>query len=289
MFLQQIANGVALGCVYSLIAVGFTMVFSVIEIINFSHGAVFMLGAYLGLTFLDLGLIPALVLSVVSMTVIGVLVEKLTIYPLRRAGASRVIFLVSTLGVLTCLTGAAELIWGTDARAFRLPFEIRIFEFWNVTVSVLEIVILAVTVASMLSLHIFLRRFKTGRAIRAVNENPKAASAVGVNIDKIISLNFAIGSALGALGGLLVGVYYGSIHPSISFGAGIKGFIAAVLGGMGSVPGAALGGLALGLAETFGGSYVSFQYRDAIAFVLLISILIVRPSGLLGLRSVQKV
>lgn len=289
MLLQQITNGLSLGCVYSLIAVGFTMVFSVIEIINFSHGAVFMLGAYLGLTFLGLGLAPALVVSVASMTLVGVLLEKLTIYPLRRAGASRVIFLVSTLGVLTCLTGAAEIIWGTDARAFHLPFAVASFEVWNVTVSTLDIAILATTVAAIVALQTFLHRSKTGRAIRAVNENARAARTVGVNVDRVISLNFAIGSALGALGGLLVGVYYGSLHPSMSFSAGIKGFIAAVLGGMGSVPGAALGGIALGLAETLGGSYVSFQYKDAIAFVLLIAMLVVRPSGLLGSRSIQKV
>lgn len=289
MLLQQITNGLSLGCVYSLIAVGFTMVFSVIEIINFSHGAVFMLGAYLGLTFLGLGLAPALVLSVASMTLVGVLLEKLTIYPLRRAGASRVIFLVSTLGVLTCLTGAAEIIWGTDARALHLPFAVASFEVWNVTVSTLDIAILATTVAAIVALQTFLHRSKTGRAIRAVNENARAARTVGVNVDRVISLNFAIGSALGALGGLLVGVYYGSLHPSMSFSAGIKGFIAAVLGGMGSVPGAALGGIALGLAETLGGSYVSFQYKDAIAFVLLIAMLVVRPSGLLGSRSIQKV
>lgn len=289
MLLQQLANGIALGCVYSLIAVGFTMVFSVIEVVNFSHGAVFMLGAYLGLTFLSFGIVPAMALSMVIMAVVGALLEKATIYPLRRAGASRVVFLVSTLGVLTCLTGVAEIVWGTDVLAFRLPSQPRLLEFGSVTVSTLELVILAVTLVAMAGLQMLLYRSKVGRAIRAVNENPRAASAVGVNVDRIISLNFVIGSSLGALGGVLVGVYYGSLHPSISFGAGIKGFVAAVLGGMGSVPGAVLGGLALGMAETLGGGYVSFRYKDAIAFILLIVMLVFRPSGFLGLPMNQKV
>lgn len=289
MVLQQFLNGLALGSVYALIAVGFTMVFSVIEIINFSHGAIFMLGGFIGLTLMGLGFLPSLFLTMLATAIIGIIVEKITIFPLRKRKANRVILLVSTLGTLIALSGLAELIWSTDPKAYPPPFQIPFFELFGARISSLNLTIFGIGLLTMLLLHLFLSKLKVGKAIRAANQNAKAASLLGINIDRMISIIFAIGSAIGALGGILVGIYFGTIHPSVGVMAGLKGFIAAVLGGMGSVPGAAAGGIILGMAEIFGGGYISFEYQNAIAFIILVFILIFKPTGILGVGMSEKV
>lgn len=287
--LQQFLNGLALGSVYALIAVGFTMVFSVIEIINFSHGAIFMFGGFLGLTLMGVGFLPSLFLTMLATAIIGMLVEKITIFPLRKRKANRTIMLVSTLGTLIAMSGLAELIWSTDPRAYPAPFKVPFIDLFGARVSSLNFAIFGIALFTMLFLHLFLSKLKVGKAIRAANQNAKAASLLGINIDLMISIIFAIGSAIGALGGVLVGIYFGTIHPSIGVMAGLKGFIAAVLGGMGSVPGAAVGGIILAMAENFGGGYISFEYQNAIAFVILVLILIFKPTGLLGVGMSEKV
>lgn len=293
MLEQQLVNGLALGSVYALIAVGFSLVFSILEIINFSHGSLVMMGVFvslaLGLAVPGLGFVGVAILTMLVIALLGVLVERVAVAPLRHKGAERSLALVSTLGAAILLEAFAQLVWGADVRNYPLSLPQGVVELGSARITYTEIVIVALSAFLMVGLQLLVRFTRWGRAIRATAQNPTAAALMGININQTVRWVFAIGSALAAVAGMLMGVYYNYAHPSMGFAPGIKGFVAAVLGGMGSVLGAGLGGILLGMAEVLGGSYISFAYQDAIAFAILILIFLIRPQGILGTRIKEKV
>jgi branched-chain amino acid transport system permease protein len=300
VFLQQFLNGLTLGSVYALIALGYTMVYGILELINFAHGEIYMLGAYLaiillgfftaiGLTAysLPLSLVLTLLLTVIFCASYGFTIEKVAYRPLRNA--SRLSPLISAIGVSIFLQNYVMLTQGATDKVFPSFFGGAGFTFLSTRITWLQAVIILGSAGIMLMLHVFIRRTKTGRAMRAIAQDRVMASLLGVNIDRIISITFIIGSGLAAVAGMMVAMYYGLVNYYIGYSAGIKAFTAAVLGGIGSIPGAMLGGILLGLIESLGAGYISSEYKDAYAFIILIVILLIKPEGLLGKRLEEKI
>lgn len=283
MFLQQTLNGLSIGSIYALIALGYTMVYGILGFINFAHGDLFMLGAYIGfalVSFLHMNLVLALVLAMLLTGVVGIIVERVAYRPLRRA--ERLAPMISSIGVSVALQTGVMLVFGPQTERYPIEYEFKLIEIAGTRISILQIIILLVSIVLMFGLHLLVHRTGIGTAMRATAENFEAAGLMGISTDSVISLTFFFGSSLGAAAGVLVGVYYNAIFPHMGLLAGIKAFIAAVLGGIGSIQGAMLGGFILGLAEIYATSYLASSWRDAIAFALLIIILLVRPTGLLG-------
>src|SRR3989338_8409323 len=293
MFLQQIINGLTVGGVYALIALGYTLVYGVLELINFAHGEIYMLGAYLGIIFIGiftaagftqhslfLSFLFTFILSIFFCCAYGFTVEKLAYKPLRNA--SRLNPLISAIGVSIFLQNYVMLTQGATDKVFPHIIPTTKIEFFNVTMTTLQLFIIMASLLLMAMLHLFIMKTKTGKAMRAVAQDKVMASLLGINIDRIISVTFVIGSGLAAAAGIMVAMYYGLVNYSIGYIVGIKAFTAAVLGGIGSVPGAMLGGLILGLIESLGAGYLSSEYKDAYAFIVLILILLIKPTGLLG-------
>jgi branched-chain amino acid transport system permease protein len=292
--LQQLINGLALGAIYALIALGYTMVYGVLRFINFAHSDVFMVGAFAGYYLaraLPGGSIAAGIVVLLGAMAIcalfGVIIEKLAYRPLR--GRSTLTVLITAIGVSLLLQNLGQRIFGPNPRSFPTLFPVHQFHVGGVVVSSSQILVFAVAIVLLFALRYIVQHTRIGTAMRALSFNPVAASLVGINNDRVISFTFALGSALAAAGGILYASNYPSIDPLMGTLPGMKAFVAAVLGGIGNIAGAALGGLALGLVETtvvgFGGS----TYRDAVAFAVLILILLLRPEGLLGKRVTEKV
>lgn len=291
-FLQQVINGVSLGSIYALIALGYTMVYGIIRLINFAHGDVYMVGAYVGffaITILDMTFIPALVTSMFCCSVLGVVIERFAYKPLRNS--ARIAALITAIGVSLLLEYGGMLIVSPQPRAFPEVYPMSQIEFFNGDVSITnyQVLIFAVTIFLMLLLHYIVHRTKIGKAMRAVSFDRETALLMGINVNTTISATFAIGSALAAAAGVLVGLYYTSITPLMGIIPGLKAFVAAVLGGIGSIPGAAVGGLLMGIIEAMVSGYWSSTLRDAVAFGILILILIVKPSGIFGTNVREKV
>lgn len=290
MFIQQLINGVILGSTYALIALGYTMVYGIIELINFAHGEIYMFGAFTALVLFTTCQVPfflAFFLAMILAALLGITVEYLAYRPLRRS--SRLAALISAIGVSIFLQNLALLIMGAKPNVFPSPFEPKVYQNAFVTISRVEIIILLSSFVLMLGLTFFIQKTRIGKAMRATAQDKDTASLMGINIDMIITVTFAIGSALGAAAGVMVGIYFRTVTPMMGLMPGLKGFVAAVLGGIGNIPGAMLGGIILGVAEVMGAAYISSQYRDAVAFSLLIIVLILKPSGLLGRFAQEKV
>lgn len=304
MFLQQLVNGLTVGSVYALIALGYTMVYGILELINFAHGEIYMLGAYLGIiavaaaTSLGLGGFPVLLLILAFVFAMafsaswGVTIERLAYRPLRQA--PRLAPLITALGVSIFLQNFVMVTQGTRDKVFRLtqhsiPLTSGSITFGNAQVSYVQVMIVGTAVLLMVLLSLFIGKTKLGKAMRATAQDQKMASLVGIDINRVISVTFLLGSALGAAAGVMVALYYGLVNFFIGYIAGIKAFTAAVLGGIGNVPGAMLGGIVLGLVESFGAGYISSEYKDVFAFAILVIFLIFRPQGLLGERVSEKV
>lgn len=300
MFTQQLINGLVLGSVYALIALGYTMVYGILQLINFAHGEVYMLGAYLAI--IVLGLLTALGLPAYSLALTlaitiaaamlacgayGAMVERTAYRPLRNAG--RLTPLISAVGMSIILQNVVMLAQGKEYKYLAPVITAEGFSLPGGKISAVELLILATSIVLMLGLQIFTARTKLGKAMRATSQDMTMAGLVGIDINRVISVTFMIGSALAAVAGVLVTLYYGVVHFFMGYTAGLKAFTAAVLGGIGSIPGAMLGGVMLGIIENFGASYISGVYKDAFAFIVLIITLILRPSGLLGQRAVDKV
>lgn len=297
-FLEIFFSGLTRGSIYALIALGYTMVYGIIELINFAHGEIYMIGAFTALAVANiLGLMgfPALAILVIAAMVAmlycmayGYTVEKIAYRPLR--SAPRLAPLISAIGMSTFLMNYVGLAQTTDF--VRFPRLIPKFEFLSSFGGIIrasDFLIIATSAVSMLCLSLFIQKTKMGKAMRATAQNRKMAMLLGIDADKVISFTFIIGSALAAIGGTLIASHTGQVSFGIGFMAGLKAFTAAVLGGIGSIPGAMLGGLVLGLAESYTTGYLSGDYEDILAFSLLVCILIFRPSGLLGKAKVQKV
>ena len=300
---QQIINGLSLGSIYALIALGYTMVYGILKLINFAHGEVFMVGAYAGFYaagFLGVDgyeasgagfpLALALLVLVVAMTAsaaLGVTIEGLAYRPVR--SAPRLTPLITAIGVSLLLQNLAMLVFSPNPRRYpAILREIR-FELGGVIVTNIKLAIFTVAIALMLALHLFVQRTWTGRAMRALSMNLDAARLMGIDVNATIRATFALGSALAAAGGILFGLDQITINPLMGVLTGLKAFVAAVLGGIGNIPGAVIGGLLIGLAEQLTAGYLSPDYRDAITFLILIVILLMKPEGLLGVVRQEKV
>lgn len=290
-FVQQVFNGLTVGGIYALIALGYTMVYGVMRLINFAHGDLCILGAFVGLTLLSgaagggqsgaIYLLLAFLLAIVVIAITGVVLELVAYRPLRKA--DRLSVVVSALGASLLIENSIMLIWGPNVHVF--PPGLLPDVTWHVagaTITFVQVMIIAASVALMAALYLFVHHTLFGTAIRAVAIDQDAARLMGINVNKIIMTVFVIGPALGAIGGLFIGVYYRQAYFTMGWTYGLYAFIAAILGGIGNIPGAMLGGVLLGLFNAFAAGYLSSSWQDAITFGLLIAILLVRPTGLLG-------
>lgn len=301
-FIQQFLNGLTLGSTYALIAIGYTMVYGIIGMINFAHGEVYMIGSYVsfiviaGLMMLgiDVGWIlvaAAFIAAIIVSSSYGWSIERVAYRPVRHS--KRLIALISAIGMSIFLQNYVSLSQGS--RDLALPslitgqWVLGESDGFEATITKMQLTIWVVTLLAMLALTLFIRYSKMGRACRACAEDLKMASLLGINTDRVISLTFVIGAAMAAVAGVLLGQFYGVINPYIGFMAGMKAFTAAVLGGIGSIPGAMLGGLILGVAEAMTSAYLSTEYKDVVSFGLLIGVLLIMPTGILGRPEVEKV
>ena len=302
-FLQQIINGLSLGSIYALIALGYTMVYGILKLINFAHGEVFMLGAYSGYyvatalgvdryeasgAAFPLGLaLVVLVAAMAASALLGVTIEALAYRPVR--SAPRLTPLITAIGVSLFLQNAAMLVFSPTPRRYPAILRELRFELGGVIVTNIKLAIFVVALLLMVGLQLFVQRTWTGRAMRALSLNMDAARLMGIDVNRTIRATFAVGSALAAAGGILFGLDQITINPLMGVLTGMKAFVAAVLGGIGNIPGAVVGGLLIGLAEQLTAGYLSPDYRDAITFVILVVILVLKPEGLLGVVRQEKV
>ena len=291
MLLQQLINGIALGSTYALIALGYTMVYGIIALINFAHGEIFMVGAFVGLLMVTVGkvnIFVALVAAMACSMLLGVAIERVAYRPLRQS--SRLSALISAIGVSIFLSTLSLMLFGADAKGFPdTTFPVRQVTLAGAEISTLQLLIIGVSALLMIGLEFIVRKTKIGKAMRATAEDYRTAALMGINVNRVISFTFALGSSLAAAGGVLVGLLFNAVSFNMGLMAGLKAFAAAVLGGIGSIPGAMLGGLLLGVAEVMGVAAGYSSYRDAIAFAILVLVLLVRPTGLLGQKIQKKV
>ncbi|NMB26463.1 MAG: branched-chain amino acid ABC transporter permease [Tissierellia bacterium] len=290
--LQQLINGVSLGSIYALIALGYTMVYGIINLINFAHGDIYMVGAYVGFaltTFAGLGFLPSLLISMVVCSILGMVVEKVAYKPIRNS--TRIAALITAISVSLFLQYTMMYFVTPDTRTFPEVVTNKKLTFLDgsIILDMKNIYIVAITILLMIGLQYIVHRTKIGKAMRAVSLDKEAAELMGINVDKVISYTFAIGSALAGAAGVLVGVYYNTINPLMGTGPGLKAFVAAVLGGIGIIPGAVFGGFFLGMIETMVSAYGGSVFKDAVAFTILIIVLLVKPNGLLGKTTREKV
>ncbi len=289
-FLSYLINGLGLGSVYAIIALGYTMVYGIAKMLNFAHGDIIMIGAYaafFALNAFHLPLLIAVLFSVAVCTVLGVLVERLAYKPLRQATSLSV--LITAIGVSYFLQNSAQLLWSSATKVFPSVISGGALNLGGVSVSYLTLITVLVCIVVMTCLTLFINRTKTGSAMRACSEDKGAATLMGINVNRIISITFAIGSGLAAIAAVLLCATYPSVYPTLGSMPGIKAFTAAVFGGIGSVPGAFLGGLLLGVIEILAKAYISTQLSDAIVFTVLIIVLLIKPTGLLGRKISEKV
>lgn len=300
-FIQQVFNGLSLGSIYALIALGYTMIYGILRFINFAHGDVFMIGAYSGYYLAMLfgfsstsGAVSILLSfailigAMVICSLLGFTIEKLAYKPLRNS--PKLTILITAIGISLFLEYTGQLIFGADPKSFPTLIENRpVINLSGAVIGTNPIVVLITALLLMFLLRVIVMKTKMGTAMRAVSYNTTAASLMGININKVISFTFILGSSLAAAAGVLYGLNYPSIDPLMGILPGLKAFVAAVLGGIGNIPGAALGGMIIGVVETFVTGYISPTYRDAIAFGILILILLFKPTGILGKKEVEKV
>jgi len=292
ILLSNLINGISLGSIYAIIALGYTMVYGIAKMLNFAHGDVIMVGGYMSfcsMTYLGWGPVPAVALAIVVCTVLGIVVERLAYKPLRQAPSLAV--LITAIGVSYFLQNAALLLWGSDPKVFTSVIPLPSLSLFGgkLTVTAPAAVTVAACVVIMVALSLFTGKTKMGKAMRAVSEDKGAAQLMGINVNSTISMTFAIGSGLAAVAGVLLCSAYPTLMPTTGSMPGIKAFTAAVFGGIGSIPGAMVGGILLGVIEIFGKAYISTQLSDAIVFAVLIVVLLVKPTGLLGKAIREKV
>jgi branched-chain amino acid transport system permease protein len=291
-FLSHVISGVSLGSIYAIIALGYTMVYGIARMLNFAHGDVIMVGGYVSFFAVAYWHLPPLFgipLAMVVCTVLGVTIERLAYKPLRRAASLAV--LITAIGVSYFLQNAAQLLWSSNPKVFTSVAGNANFPLFNgkISVSMITVTTVAANLVIMAGLTWFTGRTKIGKAMRACSEDKGAAQLMGINVDLVVSVTFAIGAALAAVAGILLCSMYPTLTPTTGAMPGIKAFTAAVFGGIGSIPGAMLGGICLGVIEILGKAYISTQLSDAIVFAVLIIILLVKPTGLLGRRVQEKV
>lgn len=304
ILLQQIFNGVVLGSLYALVALGYTMVYGILELINFAHGEVVMIGAMITITLLTImehagysgawTIGVAILLTMPICMIIGLIIERIAYRPLRNA--PRLAPLITAIGVSIVMQNLTMILWGRRYLSFPLVIEVHIYEWWGVSITNIQLIIIGSAALVMLGLLVLVQRTQLGRAMRATAQNREVAGLMGVDVDKVIAATFVIGSALAAVAGALIATYYSLAHYAMGFMLGLKAFTAAVLGGIGNIPGAMLGGLLLGVIESLGAGYIGeltggvigSNYQDIFAFFVLIFVLILRPAGLLGEQVIDR-
>ncbi|MDR3410141.1 MAG: branched-chain amino acid ABC transporter permease [Formivibrio sp.] len=306
IFLQQIINGLVVGSIYALIALGYTMVYGILQLINFAHGEIVMFGAMITITCINflvdhhvnlpgpLLLVAGLAMAIPATMLLGYLMERVAYRPLRKA--PRLAPLITAIGLSIVLQQTAILIWGRNYRPFPAILPTHVLEIGGASITTLQVAIIVLSGIILAALFLLIERTKMGRAMRATSQSPEVARLMGVNVNNIISMTFMIGSALGAIAGVSVAANYDQAHAYMGFMIGLKAFTAAVLGGIGNLSGAVLGGILLGIIESIGsgylgdltGGFLGSQYKDIFAFLVLILVLVFRPSGLLGERVAER-
>lgn len=291
ILIQQICNGLALGLVYALVAVGYSLVFGILRLINFSHGAVYAFGAHIAFFFvgLHLGPIPAIIAAVGVTGILGVLIDKVALAPLRRKKAVSIAALVTTLGISNIIQNMLVILFGSQRKPFPDFYNLGILTIQGIQLNTRQFVMFGVSLVLLVLLLLLIHKTKIGLAMRATAQNTKAAALMGINVNRIITLTFLLSGASAALAGGMVSGYYQVVYPGMGFMIGLKAFAASVLGGIGSLPGALVGGLAVGIIEGIAALYIGSNYRDSMAFIILIAVLIFRPRGIFGAPEVIKV
>ncbi len=291
MFLQQFINGLTIGSSYAVVAIGYTLVFGVLELVNFSHSSVFMFGAYLAAVVLSkFANVPAAFVTAIGLCgLFGISIDRFALLPMRRRGASRVSYLICTIGLSTVLQNIIFLIFGSEPMVYPQVILTGRIRLANAVISYLQIFTLVLLLVLMVLTSLLVYKSKIGSSMRAISQNEEAARLMGINVDTIITFTFFLGSALAAVAGIMVGMYYGNVDLTMGFTVGMKTFASAVLGGIGILPGAVIGGLSIGVIESLFAGYISSGYKDAVAFIILIIVLLIKPTGLLGKKNVMKV
>jgi branched-chain amino acid transport system permease protein len=297
IFLQQLINGISLGSIYALIALGYTMVYGIVLLINFAHGDILMVGAYVGFFVLGAigagpaGMLIAIVAAMIVCASFGITIERFAYRPLRKAQAPRLNFFITAIAVSLILENGARVLpfIGPNPRQFPHPriSNIQIFE--NLQISNIQLIVIVLSAVLMLILNFIINYTKRGKAMRAVSYDNQAASLMGISVNGIIAFTFGLGSILAAAGGVLYASAYPQVNPLMGMMPGLKAFVAAVLGGIGIIPGAMLGGFILGIAEALTKGFISSQYSDAISFSILIVVLLIKPTGIMGKKHKVKV
>lgn len=290
VLLQQVVNGLFLGSIYALMALGYTMVYGIIKLINFAHGEIYMIGSFIGyflIKQLGFGFFPSMIIAMVGCAILGVLIEFLAYRPLRKS--TRISALITAIGVSYLLQNLMIYFFKPDTRPFPQVIARQTYQLGFISVSNIQLLILGVSLFLMILLQVIIQKTRMGKAMRAVSVDADAAQLMGINVNRTISFTFALGSALAAAGGMLIGLYYNSIDPMMGVVPGLKSFVAAVLGGIGVIPGAAIGGFVIGLIETISTALGFSDYKDAFVYGVLILILLIRPAGILGKNIKEKV
>jgi len=290
MFLTQVLNGLQLGSIYALVALGYTMVYGIILLLNFAHGDIIMFGSYVAwIALVQLGLNPAIavLLAIFGCVVLGVLIDKVAYAPLREA--PRLSILITAIGVSYLLENGVQLLLGADAKVIPSIIDLGTVQVFGSTLSGTALLTVAVTIVATVVLTVLVQKTRLGKAMRAVSEDMGAARLMGVNVNSTISFTFAVGSALAGIAAILYSMAYQQVSPTMGIMLGTKAFVAAVLGGIGSIPGAVIGGLIVGFSEVFVAAFGLSVWQDAVVFLLLILVLVVKPTGLLGRPVTEKV
>jgi branched-chain amino acid transport system permease protein len=283
MLAQQLLNGLTLGSTYALVALGYTLVFGILGMINFAHGEIFMLGAYMALLLVTvghMGIFWSIVGAMIGSAILGMIIERVSFRPLRNV--SILAPLISTIGLSIFLRSLAQIIFGAESTRFPVGIKTEFFEIGPLQISLLQIVILGISFGLMAVFQVFIKRTKIGKAMRATSESLYTAGLLGIPVDRIILLSFGVAAALGGVAGVLLGLNFNAISPLMGKMVGLKGLVIIILGGMGNITGAMVGGLFLGFVEVLSVGYLASSYRDAVAFALLFLILLIKPTGMFG-------
>jgi len=290
MFLQHLVNGLIIGGIYAMVALGYSMVYGVLQIVNWAHADVLMFGTFIGMllsTVLGMPVLGMLLFAAFFTAILGMAVERLAYRPIK-SDNRRMAVLVSALGMSTFLQNLAQLIFGSSTKPFATIQKVT-YNFGNISFSNMQIIILVITAIMLAVLYFLVYKTKMGVAMRACSISIPNAKLMGINTNVIISLTFGIGAFMAGIAGICIGTYYSAVYPTMGYLLGMKAFSAAILGGIGSIPGAVMGGFVIGIIESLGAGYISSGYRDAYAFIVMIIILVIRPSGIMGKKHVDKV